>query len=172
MRIGLLSDTHGWLDPRLEEHFKECDEIWHAGDIGGMSVAEQLLEWKPLRAVWGNIDGTEARKAFPEHQRFTLAGVRVWMTHIGGRPPRYDRSMAAEMRRDPPDLFICGHSHICLVQFDSAMKCLYMNPGAAGRHGWHKVRTALRFELLNGKPHGLEVIELGPRGASHPGIAS
>lgn len=163
MRIGLLSDTHGWLDPRLQEHFAECDEIWHAGDIGSLVVAEELARWKPLRAVWGNIDGKEIRSTFPEHVRTSIGGVRVWMTHIGGRPPRYDRSVIAELRKDPPDLFICGHSHICLVQFDPALKCLYMNPGATGRHGWHKTRTALRFTLAEGRPRDLEVIELGPR---------
>lgn len=164
MRIGLLSDTHGWLDPRLEEHFTACDEIWHAGDIGDAAVAAELASWKPLRAVWGNIDGTDVRKNWPEHQRFTVESVRVWITHIGGRPPRYDRAVIDELRRDPPGLFICGHSHILLVKHDPAIGCLYMNPGAAGRHGWHKVRTALRFTLAEGRPKDLEVIELGPRG--------
>ena len=163
MRIGLLSDTHGWLDPRLQEHFAQCDEIWHAGDIGDAAVSDELARWKPLRAVWGNIDGTALRATFPEHQRFTVEGVRVWMTHIGGRPPRYDKAVQEALRKDPPDLFICGHSHICLVQFDPALKCLYMNPGAAGRHGWHQMRTALRFSLIGGKPVDLEVVELGKR---------
>jgi putative phosphoesterase len=163
MRIGLLSDTHGWLDPRLQEHFAPCDEIWHAGDIGDATVTDELARWKPVRAVWGNIDGTALRTTFPEHQRFTVEGVRVWMTHIGGRPPRYDRNVIDELRSDTPDLFICGHSHICLVQFDPALKCLYMNPGAAGRHGWHQMRTALRFSLVGGKPVDLEVVELGKR---------
>jgi putative phosphoesterase len=170
MRIGLLSDTHGWLDPRLETHFKDCDEIWHAGDIGDMSVAEELGRWKPLRAVWGNIDGTAIRSAYPEHHRFTESGVRVWMTHIGGRPPRYDRNVIEELRSAPPDLFICGHSHICVVQFDRKLNCLYMNSGAAGRHGWHQMRTALRFTLKDGKPQALELIELGPRSKSDPAI--
>lgn len=168
MRIGLLSDTHGWLDGRLKEHFANCDEIWHAGDIGDVSVSDELARWKPLRAVWGNVDGTALRGHFAEDLRFTVEGVRVWMTHIGGRPPRYDRRVLHELRRDPPDLFICGHSHICLVQFDPAVKCLYMNPGAAGRHGWHQMRTALRFELKDGRPQHLEVIELGPRGKVDP----
>lgn len=163
MRIGLLSDTHSWLDTRLKEHFAECDEIWHAGDIGSRAVADEMEGWKPVRAVWGNIDGTDLRQRYPEHHRFTVEGVRVWMTHIGGRPPRYDRNVADALRADPPGLFICGHSHICLVQFDTALNCLYMNPGAAGRHGWHKVRTALRFTLHQGRPKDLEVIELGPR---------
>jgi putative phosphoesterase len=163
-RIGLISDTHGWLDPRVEEHFAQCDEIWHAGDIGDPAVADQLESWKPLRAVWGNIDGTALRQRFPEHQRITCGGVRVWMTHIGGRPPRYDRRVIAELKADPPGLFICGHSHLCLVQFDPVLQCLYMNPGAAGRHGWHTMRTILRFTLAAGVPRDLEVVELGRRG--------
>ncbi len=164
-RIGLLSDTHGWLDPRLQEHFAACDEIWHAGDIGDLSVTEELKRWKPLRAVYGNIDGTALRAEFPADLRFTLEGVRVWITHIGGRPPRYDPAVREELRRDPPTLFICGHSHICAVKFDDALKMLYMNPGATGRQGWHKVRTALRFSVDAGKLKDLEVIELGVRGA-------
>lgn len=162
-RIGLLSDTHGWLDPRLKDHFAGCDEIWHAGDIGTTAVTEELKRWKPLRAVHGNIDGTELRAEFPSDLRFTVEGVRVWITHIGGRPPRYDASVRAELKADPPALFICGHSHICMVKFDPALNMLYMNPGATGRHGWHKVRTALRFTVDAGKLKDLEVIELGPR---------
>ncbi|MCB0769534.1 MAG: metallophosphoesterase family protein [Flavobacteriales bacterium] len=168
MRIGLLSDTHGWLDPRIRDHFAECDEIWHAGDIGSKVLTEELAEWKPLRAVHGNIDGMDLRKEFPEDQRFMLGGVRVRMTHIGGRPPRYDRNVIEGLRADPPDLFICGHSHICSVQFDPKLDLLYMNPGAAGRHGWHKVRTVLRFTLELGKIKDLEVIELGPRSTLDP----
>lgn len=167
-RIGLLSDTHGWLDPRLQQLFASCDEIWHAGDIGDLALTDELARWKPLRAVWGNIDDAKARVRFPEHQRFTLGGVKVWMTHIGGRPPRYNKAVLDELRHDPPGLFVCGHSHILLVQFDPTLGCLYMNPGAAGKHGWHKVRTALRFTLEDGKPKDLEVIELGPRSTVEP----
>lgn len=170
-RIGLLSDTHGWLDQRIREHFTACDEIWHAGDIGGSHVTDELAEWKPLRAVWGNIDDTKARQAFPEHQRFTLDGVRVWMTHIGGRPQRYERSVLQELQADPPALFICGHTHLCMVQFDERLNMLYMNPGACGRHGFHHVRTLLRFTLEQGKVKDLEVVELGPRGALIPDAA-
>ncbi|MBL7962228.1 MAG: metallophosphoesterase family protein [Flavobacteriales bacterium] len=166
MRIGLLSDTHGWLDPRLKAHFAACDEIWHAGDIGGLEVAEELARWKPLRAVWGNIDDARARSAFPEHQRFNLNGVRVWMTHIGGRPPKYNDAVARELRTAPPTLFICGHTHLCTVKFDEQLGFLYMNPGAAGRHGFHQVRTALRFRISDGKLAELEVIELGLRSVS------
>lgn len=164
MRIGLLSDTHGWLDPALERHFERCDEIWHAGDIGNVAVSETLSTWKPLRAVWGNIDGPDLRRIHPEHQRFQIEGAQVWMTHIAGKPPRYTPTVRAELINTRPTLFICGHSHICLVQYDRTTGCLYMNPGAAGRHGWHAVRTVLRFRLEDGRPHDLEVIELGTRG--------
>lgn len=166
LRIGLISDTHGWLDPRVREHFAECDEIWHAGDIGPLEVTDELARWKPLRAVWGNIDDPKARTVFPEHQRFTLEGVRVWMTHIAGKPPRYTPEVLKALHASPTDLLICGHSHICGVQFDQAVNCLYMNPGAAGRHGWHQVRTLLRFSLDTGKVKDLEVIELGKRGTT------
>lgn len=162
-RIGLISDTHGWLDPRVEEHFAHCDEIWHAGDIGDLAVSEQLARWKPLRAVWGNIDGTEFRQRFQENERFTIEGVRVWMTHIGGAPPRYNPAVRKALEADPPTLFICGHSHICRVRFDPTIGILYMNPGAAGRHGWHQVRTLLRFTIDGTELKDLEVIELGPR---------
>lgn len=167
-RIGLLSDTHGWLDPRLRDHFAGCDEIWHAGDIGSLEVTDALHRWFPgkrLRAIVGNIDDAAARRAFPTDLRFELHGVRVWITHIGGRPPRYNRSVLAALRTDPPDLFVCGHSHICLVQFDAALNVLTMNPGACGRHGWHQVRTVLRFTLADGRMKDLEVVELGKRGA-------
>ena len=162
-RIGLLSDTHGWLDARIRDHFVACDEIWHAGDIGGLHVTDELAKWKPLRAVYGNIDDAAARKTHPEHQRFTLDEVNVWITHIGGRPPGYDRNVISELRANPPTLFICGHSHICMVKFDDRLKTLYMNPGAAGKHGFHHVRTVLRFTLENGKIKDLEVVELGAR---------
>lgn len=162
-RIGLLSDTHGWLDPRVEQHFADRDEIWHAGDIGDAAVTDTLARWKPLRAVWGNIDGPALRGRFPEHQRFTVEDVRVWITHIGGRPTSYDRAVRAELQSTRPTLFICGHSHICRVQFDPALGTLYMNPGAAGRHGWHHVRTLLRFTIDAGRMKDLEVVELGPR---------
>lgn len=166
-RIGLLSDTHGWLDPRLEAHFEACDEIWHAGDIGDVAVMEGIQHWRPdrtVRAVHGNIDGGALRCTYPEDLHFDVEGVRVWMTHIGGRPPNYDQRTLPLLRAAPPTLFICGHSHICLVQFDAALGTLYMNPGAAGRHGWHQMRTALRVTLKDGRPFDLEVIELGKRG--------
>lgn len=162
-RIGLLSDTHGWLDPAIEKYIAGCDELWHAGDIGTAEVTDELQRWKPLRAVYGNIDGTDLRQQFPEHQRFTVEGVRVWMTHIGGRPPRYNPTVLHGLKADPPTLFVCGHSHICLVQFDPKLNVLYMNPGAAGRHGWHQVRTLLRFTIDGAALKDLEVVELGKR---------
>lgn len=162
-RIGLISDTHSHLDPKVKKYFDEVDEIWHAGDIGDLHVTDTLKEWKPLRAVYGNIDGHEARAEFPLHQRFTMEGVRVWMTHIGGKPYVYDYRIRDEVNRLKPDLFICGHSHILKVQLDKRIDTLYMNPGAAGVHGFHKVKTLLRFSLAEGKVKDLEVIELGPR---------
>lgn len=171
-RIGLLSDTHGWLDPRLREHFATCDEIWHAGDIGSLAVTDELQRWfpeKPLRAIVGNIDDAAARRVFPEDLRFDLEGVRVWITHIGGRPPRYDKAVAEALRKDAPTLFICGHSHICLVQSDKALNMLYMNPGACGKHGWHQLRTVLRFTIAAGQLKDLEVVELGKRGGAPSG---
>lgn len=170
-RIGLLSDTHGWLDPRLRTHLASCDEIWHAGDIGGLHITDEIRSWfpdKPLRAIVGNIDDAPSRRAFPADLRFDLEGVRVWITHIGGRPPRYDPRVLTALRNDPPTLFVCGHSHICLVKFDEALNMLYMNPGACGRHGWHQVRTMLRFTIGAGQFKDLEVVELGKRG----GVAS
>ncbi|MCB9193740.1 MAG: metallophosphoesterase family protein [Flavobacteriales bacterium] len=163
VRIGLLSDTHGWLDPRLKEHFAQCDAIWHAGDIGSLEVTDTLEQWKPLRAVHGNIDEAAIRREFPRDQRFRTEGADVWITHIGGRPPRYDRGVREELARNAPDLFICGHSHICLVKWDEKLQMLHMNPGAAGRHGFHQVRTALRFTIDGRTFKDLEVIELGPR---------
>ncbi len=167
-RIGLISDTHGWLDPRVKEHFAVCDEIWHVGDIGGLHVTDELASWKPLRAVYGNIDDAQVRKVYPEHLRFTLNGVDVWITHIGGRPPRYNKEVLPQLRSSPPGLFICGHSHLCMVQYDQQHGFMYMNPGAAGRHGWHQVRTLLRFSIDAGTLKDLEVIELGRRANMQP----
>jgi len=162
-RIGLLSDTHGCYDERFEKYFAECDEIWHAGDIGDISVTDQLKKIAPLRAVFGNIDGHIIRREFPEHTRFACEGVDVWMTHIGGKPYVYDWKIRDKINKNPPQLFICGHSHICKVQMDKRLKTLYMNPGAAGTKGFHKVRTLLRFTLERGNIKDLEVVELGNR---------
>ena len=161
--IGLISDTHGYLDKAVFIHFENCDEIWHAGDFGTRELADQLSAFKPLRGVYGNIDGQDIRINYPEHLRFDCEGVQVWMTHIGGYPGRYNPKIRAELYRNPPGLFISGHSHILKVMFDKKINSLHLNPGAAGKHGWHKVRTLLRFCISGEKIHTLEVIELANR---------
>lgn len=162
-RIGLLSDTHGHLPEAVFQYFAQCDEIWHAGDIGDISVADKLAEFKPFRAVYGNIDGTAARADYKEIVRFELEGVDVLMIHIGGYPGRYSPKVKAIMEVKPPTLFVCGHSHILKVMFDKKHQCLHLNPGAAGNHGFHKQKTLLRFSLAEGAIKDLEIIELGPR---------
>ncbi len=162
-KILLLSDTHGYLDDRIKHYAEQANEIWHAGDIGTTQVSDALAEIKPLRAVYGNIDGTELRKEFPLDNRFELEGMDVWMTHIGGYPGKYNPRIKEEITQNPPDLFITGHSHILKVMPDKKLNLLHMNPGAAGKHGFHKMRTMLRFEIENGKTQNLEVIELGVR---------
>lgn len=164
MRIGLLSDTHGQLDGALKRHFAECDEIWHAGDIGDITVTDRLAAWKPLRAVYGNIDGTEARLQFRENEVFVCEGVKVFLTHIGGAYGKYPARVRSILLRERPNLFICGHSHILRVMNDAALNVLCMNPGAAGDQGFHHLRTVLRFTLGAGKISNLEAIELGKRG--------
>lgn len=164
MRIGLISDTHGFLDPKIFDYFNEVDQIWHAGDVGNVSIIDELSAFKPTIGVYGNIDGHEVRQIWPEHQRFDCEGVSVWMTHIGGKPPRYNPQVRPIIQKELPNLFICGHSHILAVMHDPVNKgVLYINPGAAGRHGFHKERTLIRFSLQKGKPEGLEVIKLGQR---------
>lgn len=163
-RIGLLSDTHGYCDERMLHFLQECDQIWHAGDIGDLSIIDTLREIAPVQAVFGNIDGHVIRRTLPEDLRFKCEDVDVRLIHIGGRPPRYDRFVRNSLLKDAPDLFICGHSHILKVEFDKKLQMLYMNPGAAGKHGFHKVRTMLRFNITGKKIEKLEVVELGPRG--------
>ena len=162
-RIGLLSDTHSYLDEAVLRHFEHCDEIWHAGDIGDESVIDALEEFKPTRIVFGNIDNTAIRKRTQENLRFNCEGIDVWITHIGGRPGNYATTVRAELKANPPGLFICGHSHICMVKLDPTFGMIYMNPGAAGKHGFHHVRTILRFEIDAGKVQKAEVVELGAR---------
>lgn len=162
-RIGLLSDTHGYLDDAVFKHFDQCDEIWHAGDFGNIELADQLAAFKPLRGVYGNIDGQDIRISYPEDLRFKCEDVEVWMTHIGGYPGKYDTRIRAELYNKPPKLFICGHSHILKVIFDKKIGTLHLNPGAAGKQGWHKVRSLLRFSISEEKIHTLEIIELGNR---------
>ena len=159
-RIGLLSDTHGHWDERYAKHFAECDEIWHAGDIGSLDVAEKFEAFRPFRAVRGNIDGRDIRLRYPEINRFTVEGADVLMKHIGGYPGNYDASIRGELFKSPPTLFISGHSHILKVMHDRHLGTLHINPGAAGIHGFHKVRTLVRFTIDNGAFSNLEVIEL------------
>lgn len=163
MKILLLSDTHSYIDDRILDYVQQADEVWHVGDIGEIEVTDKIKALKPLRAVYGNIDGTEARAEFPLDNRFVVAGLEVWMTHIGGYPNRYNPRIKEIIKENPPKLFISGHSHILKVQYDSKLQLLHMNPGAAGKHGFHQVRTMLRFEILQGEITNLEVVELGKR---------
>lgn len=163
-KIGLLSDTHNFWDEKYEEYFASCDEVWHAGDIGSLELANKFIGFKPFRAVFGNIDDFSTRRTFPETLRFTIENVDVLMTHIGGYPGKYDYKIRAQLYAKPPKLFICGHSHILKVMYDKNLECLHMNPGAAGKYGFHKVRTLLRFVLDNGDIRDLEVIEIGKHG--------
>ncbi|PKG51551.1 metallophosphoesterase family protein [Olleya sp. 1-3] len=158
-KILLLSDTHSHIDDAVLNHIKQADEVWHAGDIGDLKVTDAIKALKPLRAVWGNIDNDKARAEFPENNRFTIEGVDVWITHIGGYPNRYNIRIREEIKANPPKLFICGHSHILKVMPDKKLGLLHMNPGAIGIHGFHNVRTMLRFTIDNGKIDNLEVIE-------------
>ena len=160
-KILLLSDTHGHIDDRILSYVEQADEIWHAGDIGDLSVTDKLKALKPLRAVYGNIDGDKARLEFPLNNRFMCEGVDVWITHIGGYPGKYSPGIRSKLYANPPKLFICGHSHILKVMFDKKLNLLHMNPGAAGISGFHQVRTMLRFEINGDKIEKLEVIELG-----------
>ena len=163
IRIGLISDTHSYLDDAVFKHFEKCDEVWHAGDFGNIELADQLAAFKTMRGVYGNIDGQDVRIVHPEHQRFLCEGVDVWMTHIGGYPDHYSPLVKPKIYTDPPKLFICGHSHILKVIYDKKLNLLHLNPGAAGKHGWHKVRTLLRFSIDGDKISDLEIVELGGR---------
>ena len=162
-KILLLSDTHGYLDERILKYASEADEVWHAGDIGTTEVSDSLKKVMPLKAVFGNIDGAEIRKEFPLNQRFLCEKVDVWITHIGGYPGRYSPAIKEEIKRNPPKLFISGHSHILKVMNDKNLGLLHMNPGAAGKQGFHQVRTMLRFEVNGDEIKNLEVIELGKK---------
>ena len=163
--IGLISDTHGYLDPAVFTHFSSCQEIWHAGDFGDVSLATELAEKSglPLRGVYGNIDGAGIRAGFPEELVFMCEDVKVMMRHIGGSPPKYNPATKSALLVQQPQLFISGHSHILKVIFDPALQCLHMNPGAAGKHGWHKVRTLIRFTIDGENIRDCQVIELGKR---------
>ncbi|CAH1000167.1 hypothetical protein LEM8419_01314 [Neolewinella maritima] len=164
MRIGLLSDTHSYLDPAILTHFANCDEVWHAGDVGDPAVLDQLEAFRPLRAVYGNIDDTVVRQRLPLNNAFEVAGLPVLITHIGGYPGRYTPRVRKLLDTLRPTLYICGHSHILKVMMDKPRGVLHINPGACGRQGFHKMRTAIRFTIAAGRVQDLEVIELGLRG--------
>ena len=162
-KIGLLSDTHGYISDQELAYFKDCDQIWHAGDFGTIEVSDKIANFKPLRGVYGNIDGQDIRIVHPLHQRFTCEELDVYMIHIGGYPGRYNPSIRDYIKQNPPDLFISGHSHILKVMPDKKLNLIHMNPGAAGKYGFHQVRTMLRFDIDKKKIENLQVIELGKR---------
>ena len=162
-KIGLISDTHDYLDEAVFKHFANCDEIWHAGDFGTAAVSDALKAFKPLRGVYGNIDGYDIRSEYPETLFWQCEAVKILMVHIGGYPPKYNAHSKALLKEHHPQIFISGHSHILKIMFDPAMNCLHMNPGAAGKHGWHKVRTLVRFEIDGKDIKHCEVIELGSK---------
>jgi putative phosphoesterase len=162
-KIALLSDTHGFLDPKIFKYLHEVDEIWHAGDIGTAALADELEKIKPVKAVYGNIDGQELRKMYPLHQRFMCEGVDVWITHIGGYPGHYAPGITSQFKEKAPQLFICGHSHITKVMFDKQYNLLHMNPGSCGNQGFHAVKTFIRFTIQGNNIQDLEVIELGKK---------
>jgi len=162
-KILLLSDTHSYIDDAILKYVDQADEVWHAGDIGDLKVTDTLKKRKPLRAVFGNIDDDKARLEFPLHNRFFCEGVDVWITHIGGYPGKYNPNIRKELIENPPKLFICGHSHILKVIFDKKLNLLHMNPGAAGKSGFHVIRTMLRFVIDGDKIKDLEIIEIEKR---------
>ena len=166
LKIGLLSDTHGWLDPKIFDHFKACDEVWHAGDIGDPKLLSAFDRFKHFRAVYGNIDDGIIRQKYPEFQAFQCEEVHVWLIHITGYPPLYTPQIRTKLSQSQPDILVGGHSHILRVMHDiKRPPLLYLNPGAAGRHGSHHMRTLLRFEIHHKNINNIEVIELGIRAA-------
>lgn len=162
-RILLISDTHGHLDPKLLKHINDADEVWHAGDIGDMKVCDEILKLKPLKAVWGNIDGQRARQDYQENLIFLCEDVKVFITHIGGYPGKYNPQIKPLLISEKPDIFICGHSHILKVMYDKSLNLLHMNPGSCGMSGFHQVKTVLKFEIDKKEIKNLNVIELGPK---------
>ncbi len=162
-KILLLSDTHSFIDDQILKYVKQADEVWHAGDIGDLKVTDAIKTLKPLRAVYGNIDDATARLEFPLHNRFLCEQVDVWITHIGGYPGKYNINIREDIKMNPPKIFIAGHSHILKIQFDKKLQCLHLNPGAAGKHGFHKVRTMIRFEIDGKDIKNMEIIELEQR---------
>lgn len=167
-RIGLIADTHGYLDDAVFKHFDNCDEIWHAGDFGSIAIAEKLINGHAghhpaVKGVYGNIDGHDVRSVYPEQLLWTCEEVKVFMTHIGGYPPRYNPKVKEQLLIHRPQLFICGHSHILKIMYDDKLQCLHMNPGAAGKQGWHLMRTLIRFNIDGKEMKDCNVIELGKR---------
>ena len=158
-KILLISDTHGYIDEKIIKYANQVDEIWHAGDIGDISVTDKLKTIKPLKAVYGNIDDQKIRSEFPLHNRFFCEKVDVWITHIGGYPKKYNPKIIDKLRSNPPDLFICGHSHILKVINDKKLNLLHINPGAIGKHGLHSVRTMVQFEINGDKIENLSIVE-------------
>lgn len=163
MRIGLISDTHSHLDPKLFEFLEECDEIWHAGDIGTLKLAQELAAFRPLKAVWGNVDGQELRYEYPEQLIFDCQGMKVLMIHIGGYPGRYAKGVRKLLKKEKPDLFICGHSHILRCEPDDKLGLIHLNPGACGRQGFHVEKTIMRFTIEEGEMSQFQICRLGPR---------
>lgn len=164
MKIGLISDTHSYMDDRIKSHLGDRDEIWHAGDFGNLEVIRELEAIAPLKGVFGNIDGQMIRREMPEDKRFTCEGMDIWMTHIGGYPGKYNKRVKPLIEENPPDVFICGHSHILKVMPDKKNNLLHINPGAAGNTGFHKQRTLMLMEIAEGQVQDLRVVELGKRG--------
>ena len=162
-RIGIISDTHGFLDEAVFHHFRDCDEIWHAGDFGSDALAEELRQFKPLRGVYGNIDGQDIRAVYPELLQWHCEDIKVMMLHIGGYPPKYNSHSKPLIISEKPQLFISGHSHILKIMFDDTLQCLHINPGAAGKQGWHKVRTLVKLTIDGKDMKNCQVIELGGR---------
>ena len=163
-KILLLSDTHSHIDERILHFASEADEVWHAGDIGDLAVTDAIAALKPLKAVYGNIDDHKAKSSFPLDLKFDCEGMKVWITHIGGYPGKYNQRIREEIQKNPPQIFIAGHSHILKVQWDKSIQCMHLNPGACGISGFHQMRTMLRFSIDKGTLKDLEVIELGLRG--------
>ncbi len=162
-KIGLVSDTHGTIDEKLLDFFADCDQIWHAGDWGNIYVSEVLEKFKPVIGVYGNIDDWQIRNKYPEHQRFNIENLNVWITHIGGYPGKYDIRVRKEIIQNPPDLFICGHSHILKIMYDKKLNLWHINPGAYGYSGFHKKRTAVKFVIDGKKIKNLQILELSKK---------
>ncbi|MBW7867787.1 MAG: metallophosphoesterase family protein [Brumimicrobium sp.] len=164
MKIGLLSDTHSFLDPKVFEYFKDVDEIWHAGDVGDVKIIEELQKFKPTIGVYGNIDTQDVKYYFPEFLRIEREGVSILLTHIAGKPGKYSKPLIDELKKNGvPKVLVCGHSHILLIKFDPRFQMLWLNPGACGNHGFHSVKTLLRFELNKGNVENMEIIEIKKR---------